>query len=77
MAMKYIDNIDLENKIEKFMEQKSQEDKNWKLWIDFLTKDCYTLFVGSKWDLRIAALKVMAPVFAAFDRDVYQRIIFR
>lgn len=64
-----------------FVKQKSFEDDTWKYWIQFLFKDCfayiglYLAIRGSNWQLRLASLKLMAPLFSAFDRDVYQRII--
>jgi hypothetical protein len=70
---------DLKDKILQFIND--QGDRTWTFWGDFVFKNCLayvTLFIsirGSNWNLRIASLKCMLPLFAAFDRDYYQRII--
>ena len=52
-----------------------------KFWADFLLKDCLAyiaLFLAiqsGNWSLRMAALKQMAPVFTAFDRPKYSKLI--
>ena len=64
-----------------FLHKKASEDENWKFWIQFVLHDCMAfvslyLAVRSKsWDLRIASLKDMAPVFFAFNRPHYQKLI--
>lgn len=64
-----------------FIESQSSEDEIWRFWNNFLFVDCEAyiyLFLsirGRNWDLRNASLKKMVPTFAAFDRDVYQRLI--
>ena len=64
-----------------FIESQSSEDEIWRFWNNFLFVDCEAyiyLFLsirGCNWDLRNASLKKMVPTFAAFDRDVYQRLI--
>ena len=65
----------------KYLEMKSMNDNTWKLWVDFVVKDCfvyialYTAIRGRDWKLRVASLKLMAPLFYAFDRQNYERII--
>ena len=65
----------------KFVYQMAGLDDIWKLWVDFVFVNCYSyigLYLairGSDWKLRVSSLKQMAPLFAAFDRDTYERII--
>uniref|UniRef100_A0A1X7U8W2 Uncharacterized protein n=1 Tax=Amphimedon queenslandica TaxID=400682 RepID=A0A1X7U8W2_AMPQE len=71
--------LELKNEVMLFINNNC--DKTWKFWADFVFENCYAymaLFIsirGSNWDLRVASLKHMLPLFAAFDRDNYQRII--
>lgn len=52
-----------------------------KFWIQFLLIDCFayiTLYIGMRshnWNLRMAALKLMGPLFTAFDRPKYSKLI--
>ena len=76
-----IDDTEMHGKVVDFVEQRAQSDDTWKFWKQFVFVDCYAyigLYLsirGSNWDLRVSSLKKMAPIFAAFDRDTYQRII--
>ena len=64
-----------------FLEQQSKSDDTWKFWVQFVMQDCYAyigLYLairGSNWRLRMSSLKQMAPLFSAFDRDTYQKVI--
>lgn len=61
----------------------TEKDKVWSLWADFVFVNCYCyimLYLGvhsSNWNLRLAGLKRMAPLFVAFDCDTYEWIIPR
>ena len=64
-----------------FLNKKASEDENWKFWIQFVLHDCmafinlYLAARSNNWNLRIASLKDMAPVFFAFNRPHYQKVI--
>ena len=65
----------------KYIQQMAQADDTWKFWVQFVFSDCYSYIGlywairGSNWKLRLSSLKNMAPFFAAFDRDTYERIV--
>jgi len=65
----------------KFVTQRSETDKTWKFWTQFVFTDCFCYFGlylavrSSNWQLRVASLKQMAPMFTAFDREYYARIL--
>jgi hypothetical protein len=64
-----------------FIKRNSEFDKTWKFWSGFVFDTCYvyvSIYLslrGCNWNLRNASLKSMMPVFAAFDRTLYQRLI--
>uniref|UniRef100_A0A1X7VAM9 Uncharacterized protein n=1 Tax=Amphimedon queenslandica TaxID=400682 RepID=A0A1X7VAM9_AMPQE len=64
-----------------FLNTQAEKDKTWQFWKGFVSEKCLayvTLFLsirGSNWHLQKASLKSMALIFAALDRDNYQRII--
>ena len=67
----------------KFIQQMAQTDDTWKFGAQFVFSDCYSylgLYLAirsSNWKLRVCtcSLKQIAPLFAAFDHDYYERII--
>ena len=65
----------------KYIQQMAQAEDTWKFWVQFVFSDCYSyigLYLairGSNWKLRLSSLKNTAPLFAAFDRDTYERIV--
>ena len=64
-----------------FLYRQAKIDSTWQLWTNFVFNDCFCyvgLFIAirtSNWDLRLASLKEMGPLFAAYDRPFYQKIL--
>ena len=58
-----------------------KKDRNWKFWANFVFHDMLSylsLFVSTRsgmWKLRLSGIKSMAPLFVAFDRPHYQKLI--
>ena len=75
-----ITDAEMESEFKEFIKQQSLQD-TWKFWTQFVFNDCfsyvglYLAIRGGNWNLRVSSLKQMAPLFAAFDRDYYARII--
>lgn len=66
-----------------FMKDLSEKQSTIKFWYNFIMKDSFAyvaLYIAIRyrlWDLRVGSLKLMAPIFQAFDRPTYQRLIPR
>ena len=59
----------------------AEEDPNWKFWANFVFRDLlsylslYVSMRGGLWKLRMGGIKTLAPLFAAFDRPHYQKLL--
>ena len=64
-----------------FANEKANKDDNWSFWSDFIFKNgfayisMYMSARSTKWDLRLASLKNMVPLFAAFDQPNYHKLL--
>ena len=64
-----------------FVSDLASRDDTWKFWHGFLFHDClayiglYLAIRGGMWNLRMAILKEMCPLFTAFDRLNYMKIL--
>ncbi|XP_072175113.1 LOW QUALITY PROTEIN: uncharacterized protein [Diadema setosum] len=69
------------NEFDTFCDDMSQKCETFKFWYQFLREDCFayiSLHIAMRkgdWNLRLVALKKMAPVFQAFDRHNYSSLI--
>ena len=67
--------------LQTFINNKAKDDDNWSFWSDFIFKNglafisMYISIRSSQWDLRLASIKNMVAVFAAFDRPNYHRLL--
>ena len=66
-----------------FMDDLSRKQSTIQFWYQFLMKDSLAyigLYIAIRyrmWNLRVGSLKLMAPIFQAFDRPIYQRLLPR
>ena len=64
-----------------FLQDMCTRDDTWKLWVQFILTDAMayvTLFLSIRsgdWQLRMAGMKLMAPIFTAFDHPTYQKLL--
>ena len=64
-----------------FVQNMADIDSTWKFWSEFTFNDAlayiglYLALRSGDWNLRMVSLKLMAPVFTAFDHPNYQKLI--
>ena len=64
-----------------YVSAKGESNITWKFWKEFVFRDAFAylrLFLsirGGIWDLRTASIKTIAPMFTAFDRPHYRKLI--
>ena len=64
-----------------FLSKVANDDSTWKFWYDFMFHvylayvGLYLAIRGGMWTLRVASLKEMYPLFTAFDRLNYMKIL--
>ena len=64
-----------------FLQSQGNNDLNWKFWKDYVLLNAFSYIAlfssirSGNWDLRLASIKLMAPVFSAFDRPTYRKLI--
>lgn len=65
----------------KFIQIECTKDDTFKFWYQYVFEDCfsyialYTAIRCQNWKLRVSALKMMVPVFTAFDRTTYKQLL--
>ena len=71
----------LEDEFMQFVTHFSEIDATWRFWVHFMIEDFASylaLFIGVRtrsWNLRMAGVKEMAPLFVVFDRPTYRKLI--
>ncbi len=69
------------SKFSSFIDKLSAADSTWKFWAQFVFKDAlayvsmYLAIRSGDWELRLASMKLMVPVFSAFDHLTYRKLI--
>ena len=64
-----------------FLDKLTSNDTTWKFWIQFVFQDVlayvslYLAIRSAEWELRMASIKLMAPIFSAFHHLTYRRLI--
>lgn len=70
-----------QDKFAEFMSDSMKKDETLKFWGQFVLQDCvayialYLAIRTGNWKLRMAAIKSMAALFTAYDRQKYQKLI--
>lgn len=68
-------------KFQSFLDEMASKDTNWKFLKQFVFEDILayiSLFLAIRsgsWELRVASIKLMAPIFTAFDHQNYRKLI--
>ena len=68
-------------KFQKYLDEKSKESENWRFWTQFVLRDglayvgMYLAIRSGNWNLRVGCMKMMAPIFCAYDHMTYKRLI--
>lgn len=71
----------MDDDFKSFIDGKAEVDDTWHFWVNFIFEDgmaYIALFMAIRsgnWNLRMAALKLMAADFAAYDHPNYQKLI--
>ena len=75
------DSDNLHKRFDEFCQSMSEKDDTWLFWRQFITMSVlpylglYMSMWSENWDLRLASLKLMAPIFHAFHCSNYIKII--
>ena len=75
------DKNDYQSEFSTFMNIHMKKEETFKFWGQFVLQDCsayvalYLAMRSGNWKLRMAAIKSMAALFTAFDRQKYQKLI--
>lgn len=70
-----------DKEFDKYIQLMSTRDDTWRFWAQFVFQDCLSYLAlhlairCNNWNLRVSALKMMAPLFAAYDRKKYQQLV--
>lgn len=73
----------LSREFKQYLHDLANQDDTCKLWRKFVIEDCFPyicLYIAMRsgnWNLRMYSIKEMAPIFSAYDRTTYQRLIPR
>lgn len=71
----------LEDEFMQLVTHFSEIDATWRFWVRFMIEDFASylaLFIGVRtrsWNLHMAGVKEMAPLFVVFDRPTYRKLI--
>jgi hypothetical protein len=69
------------DEFQQFINHMANSDSTWQYWVQFVFQDAmayialYLAIRGADWNLRVACIKLMAPVFTAFNHTTYQKLI--